>query len=128
MRRPPKIRWLVLLLIGLLTGVAAAQSQPPIGSTPVVPPPAKDDASPVQHGAQPNPGEVRPGSDTGDTPSAAVGTLSRKQEDRRILGLPVTAALVIGGAIVVLFVVAGIVAPGLRRRSHARARLAHRRR
>ena len=107
-----KTRWLVVFLIGILTGVASAQSQPPIGSTPPIPAPAKPDSSPVQYG----------GTEAGDHPSAAVGTLSPRREDHRIFGLPVTAALVIGGAIVVLFVVAGIVAPGLRRRGEARAR------
>src|SRR2546427_8282397 len=46
----------------------------------LAPPPAKSDNRPVQHGAQPNPQEVRPGSPQGDAPSAAVGTLER---DRR---------------------------------------------
>jgi len=32
----------------------------------VAPPPAKSDNRPVQHGAQPNPEEVRPGSPQGD--------------------------------------------------------------
>ncbi|HXH82761.1 MAG TPA: hypothetical protein VNN07_07520 [Candidatus Tectomicrobia bacterium] len=75
---------------------------------------------PVQHGAQPNPQEVRPGSAEGDAPSAAAGRLVRDPDERRILGLPVTAALVVAGVVIALLVLAGIVIPNARRRQRAR--------
>ena len=73
----------------------------------------------VQHGAQPNPAQVRPGSPEGDAPSASAGTLV-KEPERRIFGLPVTAALLIGAVLIVLFVIAGVVIPGARRRERPR--------
>ena len=76
----------------------------------------RDDRSVVQQGSQPSPADVRPGSRDGDTPSASAGDLVRKPIERRILGLPVTTAVVIGGAIVVLLVLAGVVIPTARRR------------
>ena len=77
-------------------------------------------AQAVQHGAQPNPQEVRPGSPQGDAPSAAVGSLERDRVERRILGLPVNAVLVIGAVLIALVVVAGLVIPRARRRGQAR--------
>jgi hypothetical protein len=74
-------------------------------------------AQAVQHGSQPNPQEVRPGSPEGDNPSTAVGALEHDPMKRRILGLPVNALLVIGGVLVVLVVIAGIVIPRSRRRA-----------
>jgi hypothetical protein len=73
----------------------------------------------VQRGQQPNPAEVRPGSRDGDAPSAAAGELVSRPA-RRILGLPVTAALLIAGVLIVLALVAGLVIPGARRRDRAR--------
>ena len=70
----------------------------------------------VQRGTQPNPGEVRPGNRDGDNPSASAGTL-REQRTRLIFGLPVTAALLIGAAIVAIVALAGIVLPPRRRRA-----------
>lgn len=99
-----------LVALPLLIGPAAAQ---------VAPPPAKSDREPVQHGTQPNPGELRPGNADGDAPSAAAGDLVTRQE-RRILGLPITAALVVAGLVVALLVVAGVVIPGANRRRRAR--------
>jgi hypothetical protein len=78
----------------------------------------KDDGV-VQHGAQPNPGEVRPGSRDGDSPSASAGSL-REESARRVFGLPVTAALLIGAVIVAMLVTAGILIPSARRRDRAR--------
>jgi hypothetical protein len=80
----------------------------------------KDDGV-VQRGGQPNAGEVRPGNRDGDSPSASAGTL-REERARRIFGLPVTAALLIGAAIVAMLVIAGIVIPPARRRARARGR------
>lgn len=77
------------------------------------------DSGVVQRGAQPNPGEVRPGNRDGDAPSAAAGELM-PQPARRILGLPVDAALIIAGVLVVLALFAGVVIPGARRRDRAR--------
>jgi hypothetical protein len=73
----------------------------------------------VQRGDQPNPAEVRPGSPSGDSPSASAGTL-KQEEARRIFGLPVSAALVIGAVIVAMLALAGLVLPASRRRARAR--------
>ena len=99
-----------LAALSLALGPAIAQ---------IVPPPAKGKGEAVEHGTQPNPGEVRPGNAAGDAPSAAAGDLVTRQE-RRVLGLPVTTALVLAGVVVALLVVAGIVIPGARRRDRAR--------
>jgi hypothetical protein len=85
----------------------------------VTAPPGKGGGEAVQHGAQPNPGEVRPGSRDGDAPSAAAGDLVAKP-GRRILGLPVTTALVVAGAILALVILAGLVIPSAGRRHRAR--------
>ena len=77
------------------------------------------DSGVVQRGAQPNPAEVRPGNRDGDAPSAAAGELIPRPA-RRILGLPVDAALIIAGMLVVLALFAGVVIPGARRRDRAR--------
>jgi hypothetical protein len=69
----------------------------------------------VQHGAQPNAGEVRPGTRDGDYPSASSGEL-RTREAQRIFGLPVTTALVIAAAIIAIVAIAGFVVPESRRR------------
>jgi len=104
-----KAALLALVTLPLLFGPAVAQ---------IAPPPAKGDRQPVQHGAQPNPGEVRPGTADGDAPSAAVGDLVTRQE-RRILGLPITTTLVLGGLVLALLVVAGVVIPSASRRRRA---------
>ena len=62
---------------------------------------------------------MRPGTAAGDAPSAAAGNLVTRQE-RRILGLPITTALVLAGLVVVLLVVAGVVIPSASRRNRAR--------
>jgi hypothetical protein len=77
------------------------------------------DSGVVQRGTQPNPAEVRPGNRDGDAPSAAAGELMPRPA-RRILGLPVDAALIIAGVLVVLALFAGVVIPGARRRDRAR--------
>jgi hypothetical protein len=103
-----------LLALTVMTVLLAA----PAGAQ-VVPPAAKSDRDAVQHGAQPNANEVRPGNREGDAPSAASGDLVTKP-GRRVLGLPITAALLIAGLLVALVVVAGIVIPGASRRRRAR--------
>jgi len=77
------------------------------------------DSGVVQRGEQPNAAEVRPGNRDGDAPSAAAGELLPRP-GRRVLGLPVDAALIIAGVLVVLALFAGIVVPGARRRDRAR--------
>jgi hypothetical protein len=77
------------------------------------------DSGVVQRGAQPDPAEVRPGNRDRDAPSAAAGELIPRPA-RRILGLPVDAALIIAGVLVVLALFAGVVIPGARRRDRAR--------
>jgi hypothetical protein len=78
------------------------------------------DSGVVQRGAQPNPAEVRPGNRDGDAPSASAGRAVDSSADRRILGLPVASALVIGAAILVLFILGGVLIPSARRRDRAR--------
>lgn len=102
----------------LVLALAAVLFAQPLAAQ-VAPPPAKSDREPVQHGAQPNPTEIRPGSRDGDAPSAVAGDLVR-EPDRRILGLPITTALVVAGVLLVLLVVAGIVIPEANRRRRAR--------
>ncbi len=74
----------------------------------------------VQRGGQPNAGEVRPGNRDGDSPSASAGEVVRREETRRIFGLPVTVALIIAAAIVTIVALAGFVLPESRRRGRAR--------
>jgi len=77
------------------------------------------DSGVVQRGTQPSPAEVRPGNRDGDAPSSAAGELVTRP-GMRILGLPVDAALIIAGVVIVLAVIAGLVIPGTRRRDRAR--------
>ena len=72
----------------------------------------------VQRGQQPNAAEVRPGNRDGDSPSASAGDVVRRPA-QRIFGLPVTAALLIGGVLVALLVIAGLAIPAARRRERA---------
>jgi hypothetical protein len=84
----------------------------------VAAPAVQSDRDPVQHGAQPNTNEVRPGSRDGDAPSAAAGELVSKP-GRRLLGLPLTTVLVVAGVLVALVAVAGVVIPQASRRRRA---------
>ena len=106
------MRSVVIAVIAAVLGVTGA-------SLAQLPPPAKGDREAVQHGAQPNVEEVRPGSPNGDAPSAAAGDLVRKPSPR-VLGLPVNAVLIIAGVLLVLLVVAGLVIPGAGRWTRAR--------
>jgi hypothetical protein len=107
---------MVKLLLVALLGLApfAAEAQAPGGED------RKPDGSAVQHGSQPNPGEVRPGSREGDAPAASAGTVVRDPVEHRILGLPVNAAMTIAGVLIVLAIIAAVVIPGARRRQKAR--------
>jgi hypothetical protein len=78
------------------------------------------DSGVVQRGSQPNPAEVRAGNRDGDAPSASAGRMVGQSAERRILGLPIASAMVIGAAIVVLFIIGGLVIPSARRRERAR--------
>jgi len=117
------LRLLSAMLVALaLTVPAVAQERPAAGMNREQNAPGA--AGPkgsgvIQRGDQPNPAEVRPGNRDGDAPSAAAGDLVTRP-GRRILGLPVDAALLIAGLIIVLAIIAGIVVPGARRRDRAR--------
>ena len=114
--------WIVLALLVVAPAFAQA-ADPATGQTRAPGAPGSTggsrDGSAVQHGAQPNAGEVRPGNTDGDSPSASAGTIVKRQVDRRIFGLPVNAVMVIGAALIAIVVVAGLVVP-TRRRARAR--------
>jgi hypothetical protein len=109
--------WTILAMLVIGTAFAEAQDRTPAAGQNLEQ--GGRDGSAVQHGSQPNPGEVRPGSRDGDTPSASAGTVVKGPLDRRIFGLPVNAVMVIGAAIIAIVVVAGLVVPTRRRaRAH----------
>jgi len=116
--------FVIVMLLLLVPGVVAGQSQAPGAGTnreqnaPGSAGPKESGA--VQHGAQPNAGEVRPGNRDGDSPSATAGVVARDPVARRILGLPVTTTLVIGAVIVGLAILGGLVIPAARWRDRAR--------
>jgi hypothetical protein len=100
-----------LIAVSLVTGagVALDASAQPRSSD------GGRDRAPV-HGAQPNPGEVRPGSPHGDADSATAGQIV-PEPDRRVLGLTLPAVFVIGAVILVLLALPAVV---LRSRRPAR--------
>ena len=113
---------LAVLVVLAAANPAVAQDRPAAGMNREQNAPGAagpEDSGVVQRGAQPNPAEVRPGNRDGDAPSAAAGELVPRPA-RRILGLPVDAALIIAGVLVVLALFAGVVIPGARRRDRAR--------
>jgi hypothetical protein len=116
------LRMLSAVLIALaVSAPAAAQDRPAAGMNREQNAPGAagpKDSGVVQRGTQPNAAEVRPGNRDGDAPSAASGDLVPR-EGRRILGLPVDAALIIAGVLIVLALIAGLVIPGARRRDRA---------
>jgi hypothetical protein len=71
-------------------------------------------------GTGPGGQEIRPGSPDGDAPSASAGELTRKSVERRVLGLPVNAVLLIAAVILGLLALGGLVLPNARRRRQAR--------
>jgi len=112
------MRWLVaVMLCALAPAIAQAQDAKR---------PAPERASEPNYGTRPDratgPGgqEIRPGSPQGDMPSASAGRLERDPVERRVLGLPVNAALVIAAVIVALLAIAGLTLPSARRRRQAR--------
>lgn len=113
---------LTALLVTVPVTTAAQSSRPAAGINQEHGAPGSAGPGPgvVQRGAQPNPAEVRPGSPDGDSPSAAAGELVRNPEVRRVLGLPVNTALIIGGILTALLVLAWIVIPATRRENRAR--------
>lgn len=113
---------LVALLVTVPVAAAAQSSRPAAGINQEHGAPGSAGPGPgvVQRGSQPNPAEVRPGSPDGDSPSAAAGDLVRDPEVRRIVGLPVNTALVVGGILTALLVLAWIVIPAARRGHRAR--------
>jgi hypothetical protein len=105
----------LLLVAVLVLAPLVVQAQSPGGGDG-----QKPDGAAVQHGSQPNPGEVRPGSREGDAPSESAGTVVRNPVERRILGLPVAAAVTIAGVLIALAIVGAVVIPASRRRQKAR--------
>src|SRR2546428_10608145 len=108
------MRWLIVVMFCAF-GPALAQAQGVTRSTP-------QQASEPNYGTGRDQGtgpagqEIRPGSAEGDAPSASAGRLARDQGERRILGLPGTAALVIAAVILGLVALARLVLPRARRR------------
>jgi hypothetical protein len=99
----------LLAVVGALLVAAALahaeSSSPAAGMKPEQTAPGSDVSKPgaaAQRGSEHNAGEVRPGNRDGNAPSASTGTLLRGPVERRIFGLPVRAAIVIGGVIVAL--------------------------
>lgn len=118
------MNWTVFVLATVLALAApvGAQERPAAGMNREQGAPGS--AGPRDHGVaqrspQPNAAEVRPGNRDGDAPSASAGRVVPRPE-HRILGLPVTAAVLIGAILVVLFVLAGLVIPNARRRERPR--------
>jgi hypothetical protein len=120
--------WLMVRLVSAViialavAAPASAQDRPAAGTNREQNAPGAagpKDSGVVQRGAQPNAAEVRPGNRDGDAPSASAGELVTRPA-HRILGLPVDAALVIAGVVIVLALIAGLLIPGARRRDRAR--------
>jgi hypothetical protein len=124
MERHVRTRLAALLMAVVMAApvAAAGSSRPAAGRSEEHGAPGSAGPGPgvVQRGQQPNPAEVRPGSPDGDTPSAAAGQLVHDPEVRRVLGLPVNAALIIGGILMALLVLAWFVIPAARREHRAR--------
>ena len=124
MERHVRARLAVALVAVLVTAPAVATAQPSrpaagINQEQGAPGSAGPGPGVVQRGGQPNPAEVRPGSSDGDAPSASAGQLLRNPQ-RRILGLPLNTALMIGGVLLALLLLAWIVIPAARSSRRAR--------
>jgi hypothetical protein len=115
------MRWLIAAtLLVLIPAVAQAQDARR---------PVPERSAEPNYGTKPDPAtgtgpggvEIRPGSPDGDTPSASAGRIAKDPvAQRRILGLPVTTALVIAAVILGIVAAAGLVVPSARRRARAR--------
>ena len=112
------MRWLIAVtLLALVPALAQAQETRR---------PAPERSSEPNYGTGQNSGtgpggqEVRPGSPDGDSPSASAGRIAKEPVERRILGLPVTAILVIAAVILGIVALAGVILPRTRRRARAR--------
>ena len=99
----------VVVVLLLAAAFAHAESSSPAAGTKLerdaAPPDSavsKPGGGAAQRGSEPNAREVRPGNRDGNAPSASAGTLLRGPVERRLFGLPVTTAIVIGGGIVAL--------------------------
>jgi hypothetical protein len=112
------MKWLIAVMVCALVP-ALAQAQDVTRSTP-------QQSSEPNYGTGRDPGtgpggqELRPGSPDGDAPSASAGQLTRGSIERRVLGLPVSTALMIAAVILALLAVAGLVLPAARHRRQAR--------
>jgi hypothetical protein len=95
------------LLTVLALGLCGVLTALPVAAQPSAPSP-------------PTAGELRGLPAPADAAPVAPAPLSREQQDRRIIGLPVNVAIVIGGVLVVLLVIAAFVVPRVRRRAEAR--------
>ena len=118
------MNWFALALLLVLAAAAPleAQDRPAAGlnreqGAPGSAGPKSDGV--VQRGQQPNAAEVRPGNRDGDAPSASAGNVVARSETR-VVGLPVTAAMLLGAVLLTLLVVAGVAIPAARRRDRAR--------
>ena len=112
------MRWLIAVtLLVLVPALAQAQETRR---------PAPERSSEPNYGTGQNSGtgpggqEVRPGSRDGDSPSASAGRIAKEPVERRMLGLPVTAILVIAAVILGIVALAGVILPRTRRRARAR--------
>jgi hypothetical protein len=112
------MRWVIAVtLLALVPALAGAQdtkrSTPERSSEP-------NYGTGQDSGTGPGGQEIRPGSRDGDSPSASAGRIAKEPVERRILGLPVTAVLVIAGGILGIVALAGLVLPHARRGTRAR--------
>jgi hypothetical protein len=112
------MKWLIAvtlcaLLPAVAQGQAVTRSTPQQGSEP-------NYGTAPDQGTGPGGQEIREGNADGDMPSASAGRLMADPVERRVLGLPVTAVLLIAAVILGLLALAGFVVPGARRRRQAR--------
>src|SRR6266849_6340370 len=105
------MRWLIAVMLCAVVP-ALAQAQDVTRSTPRQA--SEPNYGTRDQGTGPAGQEIRPGSAEGDAPSASAGRLARDPVERRVLGLPVTAVLVIAAAILGLFTLAGLILPSAR--------------
>jgi hypothetical protein len=111
------MRWLIaLIVLALVPALADAQDKRPAPERSSEP----NYGTGQDAGTGPSGQEVRPGNRDGDAPAASAGRIVRNPTERRILGLPVTAVLVIAAVILGVVALLGVVLPSARRRARAR--------